>query len=62
MKGELKMLDMSYIVRFAEELAEMVIDKVEDHPTTYDEAVLTLLNVERLLHDRVIDLEYERIE
>ena len=56
------MLDMSYIVRFAEELAEMVIDKVEDHPTTYDEAVLTLLNVERLLHDRVIDLEYERIE
>ena len=56
------MLDMSYIVRFAEELTEMVIDKVEDHPTTYDEVILTLLNVERLLHDRVIDLEYERIE
>ena len=56
------MLDMELLIQIASDIVEDINDKVEGHPTTYDEAILTYLTIERLIHDRVIDLEYERID
>ena len=51
-----------YIEQFAEKIKEMVFDKVEGKPTTYDEAIITYSMVIGLLSDRITALKMEEGE
>lgn len=61
-KGENKMLTNEYIYQRAYEIFDMIMDKADNRPQTYDEIILTLTTVNSLIENRIIELSYERME
>ena len=61
-KGENKMLTNEYIYQRAYEIFDMIMDKADNHPQTYDEIILTLTTVNSLIENKIMELLYERME
>lgn len=56
------MLTNEYIYQRAYEIFDMIMDKVDNRPQTYDEIILTLATVNSLIENKIIELSYERME
>ena len=56
------MLTNGYIYQRAYEIFDMIMDKADNHPQTYDEIILTLATVNSLIENKIIELSYERME
>ena len=51
-----------YTYQRAIEIFDVVMDKADNHPQSYDEIILTLLSLNCLIEEKIIELSYERIE
>ena len=56
------MLTNEYIYQRAYEIFDMIMDKADNRPQTYDEIILTLATVSSLIENKIIELSHERME
>jgi uncharacterized protein YutE (UPF0331/DUF86 family) len=56
------MLTNEYIYQRAYEIFDMIMDKADNRPQTYDEIILTLATVNSLIENKIIELSNERME
>ncbi len=56
------MLSNKYDYQNAYEIFDMIMDKADNRPQTYDEIICTLATVNSIIENKIIELLHERME